>query len=114
MLSYIQTAGSAEQFKKVDYEYVASSAKVAKQAGVKMYSLISCEHVRSFSREMQRGGLHWVRLQGRVGVRSGRQYVGLLARHGWIHVMGPGPAGPRHAAPGQLPGQCTYMVPMGR
>lgn len=36
-------AGSAEEFKKVDYEYVASSARAAKAAGVKHYSLVTAQ-----------------------------------------------------------------------
>eukprot|EP00877_Chromochloris_zofingiensis_P007631 jgi/Chrzof1/3120/Cz12g12210.t1 len=34
-------AGSAKQFKKVDYEYVARSAALAKSSGVKYYGLVS-------------------------------------------------------------------------
>lgn len=36
-----QDAGSAKQFKKVDYEYVARSAALAKSSGVKYYGLVS-------------------------------------------------------------------------
>lgn len=37
----MQVAGSAAVFKKVDYEYVAKSAEIAKQQGVKHYSLVT-------------------------------------------------------------------------
>jgi hypothetical protein len=39
----IQVAGSAEQFKKVDYEYVAAAATVAKAAGVPYFGLVSAQ-----------------------------------------------------------------------
>ncbi|KAG2494954.1 hypothetical protein HYH03_006889 [Edaphochlamys debaryana] len=36
-------AGSAEAFKKVDYDYVAASARLAKAAGAKQFSLVSAQ-----------------------------------------------------------------------
>lgn len=38
-----QDAGSAEVFKKVDYEYVAAAAKVAKAASVPYFGLVSAQ-----------------------------------------------------------------------
>jgi hypothetical protein len=38
-----QVAGSAEQFKKVDYEYVAAAATAAKAAGVPYFGLVSAQ-----------------------------------------------------------------------
>lgn len=42
-LSTPQAAGSAEQFKKVDYEYVAAAAAAAKAAGVPYFGLVSAQ-----------------------------------------------------------------------
>jgi hypothetical protein len=38
-----QTAGSAEAFKKVDHDYVAAGARLAKAAGVPHFSLVSAQ-----------------------------------------------------------------------
>jgi hypothetical protein len=40
---FVQSAGSAEVFKKVDYEYVAAAAAVAKGAGVAYFGLVSAQ-----------------------------------------------------------------------
>jgi oxidoreductase len=39
----LQDAGSAEAFKKVDQEYVAASAELAKASGAKYYGLVSAQ-----------------------------------------------------------------------
>ena len=40
VLVCLQVAGSAEQFKKVDYEWVAASAELAKKGGVRHYRCV--------------------------------------------------------------------------
>lgn len=39
--AFSQDAGSAEQFKKVDHDYVEKSAELAKAAGARYYGLVS-------------------------------------------------------------------------
>ncbi len=39
--SHVQDAGSAEGFKKIDFEWVEAAAKIAKKAGCRHFSLLT-------------------------------------------------------------------------
>jgi hypothetical protein len=43
LLAVAAVAGSAEQFSKVDFEYVAAAATAAKEAGVPYFGLVSAQ-----------------------------------------------------------------------
>jgi oxidoreductase len=65
----MQDSGSAEQFKKVDYEYVAKSAELAKKANVPHFSLVTAQGANAnvWASDMKLfHGLLYTQTKGRV------------------------------------------------
>lgn len=70
---YLQVAGSAEQFRKVDLHYVKQAAQAAKQADVQQFSLCSAQGANAntwASDWMFAHALLYKKTKGQVGLCS--------------------------------------------